>query len=317
MSYINDALQKARDGKNTQYENYSDIIAPPAGIKKAHPKSKWFMGLMALILLLTSSGVALYYYQHYNRAQVPMQAPMPQRQAAHPPAPVPLPDQPSVHAPQRVRPPLPPPSGSSLKEETLTPVLLPQRQSAKQDVHPSMPLPGKSPAQADKLTQVPLPQQKTAMQERHPAVPLPAKSLSKEQTLHAEAARFYREALTLQRKGRFAEAESLYEKTLSLDPKHALALNNIGVVYMSQNRNGLAVKAFRRAIFYKKDYADPYYNLACLQAKWQNIDPAMRHLKTAISINREIADWARQDQDLNNLHASPEFRSLIEKRGNE
>lgn len=281
MSYINDALKKARDGKNSRYENYSDIILPPVDVKDAHPQRKWVIGLTALMLFLTSSGVALYYYQHNNRAQTLTQAPMPQRQVMHPPTPTPLPDQPSVQAPLDVR----------------------------------------TPA-------APLPQHKSAQREATLPVPSPAKTSLKEQTLRsnnklpqveaqAEAVRFYREALALQRENRFAEAASLYKKTLSLDPKNVQALNNLGVVHMSQNRYDEAAIAFRQAILFKKDYVDPYYNLACLQAKWQNIDMALRYLKTAVSINSEVAEWARTDKDLNNLHASPEFRNLIEKRGDE
>lgn len=161
--------------------------------------------------------------------------------------------------------------------------------------------------------------------ETRPPAPLPDKPLPEEHILHknkqlpvvnvaANAEKFYQEAIVLQHNGRFAEAESLYEKTLALNPKHVHALNNIGVVYMSRNNNGQAVKAFRKAIRLKKDYADPYYNLACLHSKWNNVDPAMRYLRIAVSINSEIAGWARTDKDFNNLRASPEFKSLIENR---
>jgi len=161
-----------------------------------------------------------------------------------------------------------------------------------------------------------------------PPAPVPAQTQTKEQAARkteksggaeakTKAEKYYQEALALQRDGRLAEAESLYKKTLAVDKKNVQALNNLGVVYMSQDRSAHAVDAFRRAILLKKNYADPYYNLACIQAKWQNIGTALYYLKMAVSINRDVAEWARTDKDLANLHASPEFKSLIEKRGHE
>lgn len=255
MSYINDALRKAQNGKNNSYEDYRDIIAPPAA-PKVNSIKKWVIGITALILFLTSTALILYNYYQDKEPKKPTNVRVPLPQAIHLPT-------------------------------------------------PSAPIP------------LPI--------ESRPVAPLPDKPLAEEQILHknkqlpvvnvaAYAEKFYQEAIALQRNRRFAEAESLYEKTLALEPKHVYALNNLGVVYMSRNKNGQAVKAFRKAIHLKKDYADPYYNLACLHSKWNNIDSAMRYLRTAVSINSEIADWARTDKDLNNLRASPEFKSLIEIR---
>lgn len=164
-----------------------------------------------------------------------------------------------------------------------------------------------------------------ALQEaRRPAV-LPDQSFAQEQTAQqnakapvldtgADAAKLYQEALALQRKGRFTEAGSLYEQTLALDPTHVQALNNLGVVFMSRRKNAEAIVVFRKAIRINKDYADPYYNFACLHSKWGNIDPALRYLKKAAALNPEVLEWAKNDKDLNYLHTSVEFKRLIGKQ---
>ncbi|MBN1663818.1 MAG: tetratricopeptide repeat protein [Deltaproteobacteria bacterium] len=128
------------------------------------------------------------------------------------------------------------------------------------------------------------------------------------------AMKHYREALAAQREGRFTEAASLYEKTLVLEPAHIRALNNLGVVYMSQNKNSEAIQVFERAMGIKDDYVDPYYNLACLYSRLNNIDAAFRYLKKAVAVNAEVVDWARSDADLKNLRKTPDFKSLIGKR---
>ncbi|MBN1380506.1 MAG: tetratricopeptide repeat protein [Deltaproteobacteria bacterium] len=135
--------------------------------------------------------------------------------------------------------------------------------------------------------------------------------------LTAKAAHIYRDALDRQRQGRLTEAATLYEKTLTLDPEHIHALNNLGVIYMSQNKNDQAVNVFTRAIACKKDYVDPYYNLACLYARLNKMDDAFNSLKKAASINVEILEWAGKDADLKNLRKTPDFKSLIEIRGNQ
>ncbi len=80
------------------------------------------------------------------------------------------------------------------------------------------------------------------------------------------------EALTAQRRGDHKRAEDLYQQALMLDPGHVRALNNLGVLFMDQKKKREAVALFDRAIVLKKDYVDPYYNLACLYARMDEID---------------------------------------------
>jgi tetratricopeptide (TPR) repeat protein len=121
---------------------------------------------------------------------------------------------------------------------------------------------------------------------------------------------FYEAALRHQLAGKPVEAERLYRKLLELEPDHYRAMNNLGVLYMSQRMNQEAIDVFNHIIAVKGDFADPYYNLACLYAQTGNIPRSLWSLKVAISINREFRDWAREDKDLEKIRHTPEFRRI-------
>jgi tetratricopeptide (TPR) repeat protein len=127
---------------------------------------------------------------------------------------------------------------------------------------------------------------------------------------------WYKEALLAQRKGDLRGAEDLYEKVLTLDPGHVRALNNLGVIYMGQKKRGKAIAAFGRAVVLKKDYVDPYYNLACLYAQTNEIDESIWYLKVAMTINGDVKNWAGKDADMKNIVASPAFNKIMEGREN-
>lgn len=127
---------------------------------------------------------------------------------------------------------------------------------------------------------------------------------------------WYQEALTAQRKRDLGRAKELYRKVLMLDPAHVKALNNLGVIYMAQKMRGKAIAAFSRAVVLKKDYVDPYYNLACLYAQTNEIDESLWYLKVAVTINGDVKNWAGKDADLKNVAASPAFKKMMEGREN-
>lgn len=126
----------------------------------------------------------------------------------------------------------------------------------------------------------------------------------------------YQEALIAQRKGDLRRAEALYEKVLALDPGHVRTLNNLGVIYMGQKKREKAISVFARAVVLKKDYADPYYNLACLYAQANEIDESLWYLKVAAVIDGGVINWVKNDADMKNVVASPEFRKIMEGQKN-
>ena len=97
-----------------------------------------------------------------------------------------------------------------------------------------------------------------------------------------------------------------------LDPGHVRALNNLGVLYMDQKKKREAVALFNRAIGLKKDYVDPYYNLACVYARVDEIDESLKYLKMAMAINKDVKNWAERDADMKIVVTTEEFKKILE-----
>jgi tetratricopeptide (TPR) repeat protein len=126
----------------------------------------------------------------------------------------------------------------------------------------------------------------------------------------------YKEALFAQHKGDRKRAEGLYRQALALDPGHVRALNNLGVLCMAEKKGEQAIALFGKAIVLKRDYVDPYYNLACLYAQKNEIDESLWYLKVAITINGEVKNWVMQDADMKRIVASPAFKKIMEGQKN-
>lgn len=128
-----------------------------------------------------------------------------------------------------------------------------------------------------------------------------------------EVGTLYREALAAQRNKKTEVAERLYRRILTLDAQHVEAMNNLGVIYMAHGRQEQAVALFSKAIVRKKDYIDPYYNLACLYAQRKDLAKSIAYLKSAIAIDRAVIDWAKTDMDMKDIRDLEAFKNLMEK----
>jgi tetratricopeptide (TPR) repeat protein len=126
----------------------------------------------------------------------------------------------------------------------------------------------------------------------------------------------YKEALVAQRRGDHKRAEALYREVLSLDPDHVRALNNLGVLYMGEQKEEQAIVLFGKAIVLKRDYVDPYYNLACLYARKNKIDESLWYLKVAMTISNDVKNWVLEDVDLKSIVASSAFKKIMEGQKN-
>jgi len=133
-----------------------------------------------------------------------------------------------------------------------------------------------------------------------------------EDKLSPEAETEYQDALLAQRKGDIKKAETLYRKVLALAPEHVQSLNNLGVLYLGQKKHDRAISMFSRAIVLKKDYVDPYYNMACLHAQNKEIDESLWYLKAAVTIDDGVKKWAERDADMRNIKNSPAFKKIME-----
>jgi len=126
----------------------------------------------------------------------------------------------------------------------------------------------------------------------------------------AEIKRRQEEAALAQRSGNFSTAKTLYGEILTIDEDNVEALNNLGVVYLAEKKGDKALALFRRAVLLKRDYLDPYYNMACLYAQKNDIDQSLWYLKMAISIDKEVMNWVKKDADMKKVVASPKFKEI-------
>jgi tetratricopeptide (TPR) repeat protein len=108
-----------------------------------------------------------------------------------------------------------------------------------------------------------------------------------------------------------AEAEAFYRRAIETDPKNLSALNNLGVICMSQKRDKEAIDIFTRLIDVKGDWADPYYNLACLYSRQGDVPKSLWNLKVALWMNKELKGWAKNDSDLEPLRSKPEYHKIV------
>jgi tetratricopeptide (TPR) repeat protein len=123
----------------------------------------------------------------------------------------------------------------------------------------------------------------------------------------------YEKARTFHKRGRLQAAKRLYEKTLSIDPGHVDALNNLGVIQLQEGNYPAARISFTEAIRLQPDYVDAHYNLACLNALGGEASQGLVHLKKAVMVDPTVKEWARNDPDLDNLRALPEFKVIVGK----
>ncbi len=138
------------------------------------------------------------------------------------------------------------------------------------------------------------------------------------QVLHAapqnparDAEVLFQAGLRRQQAGSLDEAEAFYRRAVEADPKNLPALNNLGVICMSQKRDREAIDIFNRLIDVKGDWADPYYNLACLYSRQGDAVKGLWYLKVALWMNKELKDWARNDADLESLRSKSEYQKIV------
>lgn len=140
---------------------------------------------------------------------------------------------------------------------------------------------------------------------------------SKEEEQEISAAReepvdlLYEKAMTLHNRGNLDEAETLYAEILARDPSFRYAANNRGVIFLLRQDRERARSHFFRATEGAADYADPWYNLACLYAVDGNVGQALDYLERALRINNKVKSWAEHDRDLESIRSMPEYEALM------
>jgi tetratricopeptide (TPR) repeat protein len=280
MSYINDALRKAQREKENRYERFGGIITScPDGLARPRNRRTAIVAAVALTLLI-STGILVAVYV--------LQQPLPVTTGISAPA--------AAEAPAAL-PSAVPPAVKQVAPEAVYTGAAPEGTKSQKAVIPKRGVPaavqvGGKPVRSGDAASI-------------KGAPFPR-----------DAEVLYKEALSAQRRGNAKESEVLYKRVLSLDPGHVRALNNLGVLCMERKNSEQAIAFFNKAIVLKKDYVDPYYNLACLYARKSEINESLSYMKVAADIDGNAINWAQKDADMKNVVASPEFKKIMEEQKN-
>jgi Tetratricopeptide repeat len=281
MSYINDALRKAQRERDGRYERFGGIISSGPEVPRQPRKRRLAVGAAFALLVLIPAGLLLAVYV--------LQQPSPMKRGTLPPAAAGNPVTHQSVVPQAAR--------DRASEKTVPPGTAPINPQAEKAALPGEGTPG------------------VVRTGEQPAPSGAAASIGGTPTLREAEVR-YKEALSAQRRGDVPGAEVLYQKVLALDPGHVRTLNNLGIIRMEQQKREQAIAYFSKAIELKKEYVDPYYNLACLYARANEIDESLWYLKVAMTINGDVKNWAEKDADMRNVVASPAFKKIREGQKN-
>lgn len=102
---------------------------------------------------------------------------------------------------------------------------------------------------------------------------------------------WFRLGLILELSGKLDLAATNYLKTIAMQPKHPLALNNLGAIYNRQSRHAEAREVLREAAALKPDLACAWDNLACALIGLKLGREAVESAEKAVQLNRENKDY--------------------------
>jgi tetratricopeptide (TPR) repeat protein len=122
----------------------------------------------------------------------------------------------------------------------------------------------------------------------------------------------YKKAVLLMKEKRIKEALAIYTEILDKDPGHVASLNDTGALCLLEGRYFDAITYLEKAVRLKPGFVTPCYNLACAYALNNEPEKGMIYLEKAISIDKEVKAWAKNDPDLKNLRSQSGFAALIE-----
>ncbi len=108
----------------------------------------------------------------------------------------------------------------------------------------------------------------------------------------------------LQREGR----EAIFE---SPEVTAAIAMDQ-GIKYLTIKRYDKAIAQFQRVVAIQPRNEVAFYNLACAYSLQRDVARGLDHLEKAVELG--FTDWEHmeRDKDLDNLRASPRYRTLID-----
>lgn len=91
--------------------------------------------------------------------------------------------------------------------------------------------------------------------------------------------------LSLMQVSRWSDNQTLYEHTLTVNPRSWMAHNHLGLALKNDGRLGVAMRHFRQAIEMDPSYADAHYNLGNTLVQAKDLQQASEHYTAAIRLN--------------------------------
>ncbi|MDD5107996.1 MAG: tetratricopeptide repeat protein [Candidatus Omnitrophica bacterium] len=108
-------------------------------------------------------------------------------------------------------------------------------------------------------------------------------------------AKDYRQlGLEKQHIGNLAEAMSLYQKAITLDPGYAVAYNDLGVVYEAMGDIKRAEESYLRALKIDPGYSSAYTNLALLYESQRDLEKAEFYWNKRVQIGSADDPWTQK-----------------------
>ncbi len=99
----------------------------------------------------------------------------------------------------------------------------------------------------------------------------------------------FREALSYHQAGRLEEADTLYKRILTAEPRHADSLHLRGVILHGAGQLDTARQLIRQAILIKSDAPAYYSNLANIEKDQGHLAEAVQHYERALQLQPDFA----------------------------
>lgn len=109
--------------------------------------------------------------------------------------------------------------------------------------------------------------------------------------LKPEVSKLNNEALAYVESGNSKKAKELFKRSLKIEPKSAVILNNLGLIAFNEDSISLAEEYYRAAIFSDSTYYNTYVNYSSLLLEND-------YFKRSIDINNYVIKYCKDDEIL-------------------
>ena len=96
--------------------------------------------------------------------------------------------------------------------------------------------------------------------------------------------------LTWRQCAMYANAETLWETTISKNPNSWMAYHNLGTVFLQMGRTDEAIAQFNKALEIDRNYAAAHNSLGNALLRIERVDESLAHLQKALELNPNYAE---------------------------